>query len=427
MEKFYNFDQYEIDRQQSFGGANGFKYALTIDGTQYMLKAPDPSKKYQGNDFFPYTEYMSCKILSSLGLNCQQTLLGEITLPIDIPEKVEAVACKNFRPNMEEFTPFYNLRNARFYGSSSSNSRSSELSEILATIDTQSYVDPFELKNFFWEQFVGDALIGNFDRHNGNWGLLKNFNRQISICPIFDCGSSLFCRIQDRYLLDIDNRQALLDSCCYDSCKSAIEFEGKKINYYQFLSENINADCTKALVKLIDRMDLNKITSIIENTPIKHEYYKQFCLDLIRARKELVIDQAYNHIKSPSILTSSEKLNDYDEFDCRTEDLLRPINPCAKEIHKEYQKRFQKAYSDLTASKKINNQKRLIDSRVDAGIIADLLSLKKFSLNDIKKVIIDCSPVYVIKEDDYVDKTINRAKQMISNSKQNSSIKHCGR
>ena len=52
MEKFYNFDQYEIDRQQSFGGANGFKYALTIDGTQYMLKAPDPSKKYQGNDFF---------------------------------------------------------------------------------------------------------------------------------------------------------------------------------------------------------------------------------------------------------------------------------------------------------------------------------------------------------------------------------------
>ena len=91
---------------------------------------------------------------------------------------------------------------------------------------------------------------------------------------------------------------------------------GLKINYYQFLSENINADCTKALVKLIDRMDLNKITSIIKNTPIKHEYYKQFCLDLIRARKELVIDQAYNHIKSPSILTCSEKLNDYDEFDC---------------------------------------------------------------------------------------------------------------
>ena len=81
----------------------------------------------------------------------------------------------------------------------------------------------------------------------------------------------------------------------------------------------------------------------------------------------------------------------------------------------------------MTASKKINNQKRLIDSRVDAGIVADLLSLNKFSLNDIKKVIIECSPVYVIKEDDYVDKTINRANQMISNSKQNSSIKHCGR
>ena len=140
----------------------------SISREQYMLKAPDPSKKYQGNDFFPYTEYMSCKILSSLGLNCQQTLLGEFTLPIDIPEKVEAVACKNFRPNMEEFTPFYNLRNARFYGSSSSNSRSSELSEILATIDTQSYVDPLEIKNFLTEQFVSNTIISNFYSQNKN-------------------------------------------------------------------------------------------------------------------------------------------------------------------------------------------------------------------------------------------------------------------
>lgn len=25
---------------------------------------------------------------------------------------------------------------------------------------------------YFWDMFVVDALLGNFDRHNGNWGFL---------------------------------------------------------------------------------------------------------------------------------------------------------------------------------------------------------------------------------------------------------------
>ena len=41
--------------------------------------------------------------------------------------------------------------------------------------------------------FIVDALIGNWDRHNDNWGFLYNITTdEISLAPIYDCGSCLF-------------------------------------------------------------------------------------------------------------------------------------------------------------------------------------------------------------------------------------------
>ena len=41
--------------------------------------------------------------------------------------------------------------------------------------------------------FIVDAFIGNWDRHNGNWGFLYDtFNDEISLAPVFDNGSCLF-------------------------------------------------------------------------------------------------------------------------------------------------------------------------------------------------------------------------------------------
>ena len=41
--------------------------------------------------------------------------------------------------------------------------------------------------------FIVDALIGNWDRHNGNWGFLYNAaTDEVTLAPVFDCGSCLF-------------------------------------------------------------------------------------------------------------------------------------------------------------------------------------------------------------------------------------------
>ena len=46
--------------------------------------------------------------------------------------------------------------------------------EVLNTIQNQDIYDKEELTKFFWDMFVIDAFLENFDRHNGNWGFLKS-------------------------------------------------------------------------------------------------------------------------------------------------------------------------------------------------------------------------------------------------------------
>ena len=43
-----------------------------------------------------------------------------------------------------------------------------ELIDILQTIEEQTLINKEELSERFWDMFIVDALIGNWDRHNGN-------------------------------------------------------------------------------------------------------------------------------------------------------------------------------------------------------------------------------------------------------------------
>ncbi len=54
------------------------------------------------------------------------------------------------------------------------NGYGTELTDILMAMDEQQAIDPDALKKRFWDMFIVDALIGNWDRHNGNWGFLYN-------------------------------------------------------------------------------------------------------------------------------------------------------------------------------------------------------------------------------------------------------------
>jgi len=74
-----------------------------------------------------------------------------------------------------------------------------EISDIMEVLlESHSLIDVKKIKEKFFEMFIIDCLIGNTDRHNGNWGFLLNKEtKEIKFSPIYDCGSCLNPLLED--------------------------------------------------------------------------------------------------------------------------------------------------------------------------------------------------------------------------------------
>ena len=94
----------------------------------------------------------------------------------------------------------------------SSSLRTKELDSILEAINEQTLYPADELRTFFWDMFIADAFLGNFDRHNGNWGLLVNEAEQsVEIAPVYDCGSCLYPQLDLPHMAEVLNSQEEID------------------------------------------------------------------------------------------------------------------------------------------------------------------------------------------------------------------------
>ena len=80
------------------------------------------------------------------------------------------VACRDFTSPGVVLQDFASLKNQIV--DSVRNGYGTELSDIQDTFEQQTAIDATILKERFWDMFIVDALIGNWDRHNGNWGFL---------------------------------------------------------------------------------------------------------------------------------------------------------------------------------------------------------------------------------------------------------------
>ena len=115
------------------------------------------------------SEYLGCHVFEIAGIPVQKTLLGTFTR--NGKEKI-VVACKDFTTPDTVIQDFASLKNTII--DSEHNGYGTELSDILMAMDEQQAIDSDALKQRFWDMFIVDALIGNWDRHNGNWGFLYN-------------------------------------------------------------------------------------------------------------------------------------------------------------------------------------------------------------------------------------------------------------
>ena len=287
-----------VQKNKTYAGANGSKISVLYNGEQYMLKFPPfPTiNKEMSYTNSCISEYIGCKVFESVGIPVQETVIGTYTSKGK--EKI-VVACKDFTSQGITLQDFSSLKNRII--DSERNGYGTELADILSTIDEQTAMDSETLKTRFWYMFIVDALIGNWDRHNGNWGFLyNNATDEVTLAPVFDCGSSLYPQADEDLMKKILSDKNELNHRIFDIPLSAITYNGKKINYFKFLSEGKFPDCNKALKRIASRIDMKKIYEIIDNTPTITELQKEFYKTMLTARKERIIDFSLNKLKEKS-------------------------------------------------------------------------------------------------------------------------------
>lgn len=227
-----------------------------------------------------------------LGVDAQNTLLGTF----DVNGKTKVVcACEDFTADGSILYDFCSIKNTII--DSEHNGTGTELSDIMESIEMQSFVNPKELMAHFWNVFVIDALLGNFDRHNGNWGfLVDRITDKCRIAPIFDCGSCLLPQADERIMKSVLANKDELNARIYVFPRSAIKQNGEKINYYDFISSMSNDYCNEAVIRIVPRIDLNQICDFIENVPYISELQKRFYRTYVTARYNEILYPVYQQI-----------------------------------------------------------------------------------------------------------------------------------
>ena len=289
-----DFTNCEINKFKYYGGKNGGKICIRYNNEDYMLKFPAINQGIleHGYSNSCISEYIACNILKTLGLNVQDTLLGIYNL--NGVEKI-VVACKDFTTQDKILKQFAELKNSQI--ATSRNGYGTDLTEVIETIEQQKIYETIELKQFFWNMFIGDCLVGNFDRHNGNWGfLIDEKSQNIEIAPIYDCGSCLYPQLTDDKISEIINDNDELDARVYIFPTSALKENEKKINYFKYISSLENEDCNKALATMTPLVDIDKINEVINKTPEISEIRKEFYKKIIKFRHEKILKYSYNKL-----------------------------------------------------------------------------------------------------------------------------------
>lgn len=281
-----DFTNCKVDLFRAYDGANGSKICIFYQDERYMIKFPplakDNKQMHYSNGCI--NEYLASSIYQSLGIETQETQLG-------IYKGKEVVACKDFCATGERIVNFGMMKNQCI--DSMHGGYGTELESVLDAIEMQQMYDPIKLKEHFWKMFVVDALLGNFDRHNGNWGVIVNESTmEVRLAPVYDNGSCLYPQLTDEQMKTIMQNRDEIENRLYVFPNSALKEHEKKINYSSFLGTTKNKSCMKALEYVMQHYDGDEIKRIITEAPISTTK-KEFYLLMIRERKANIIDRAY--------------------------------------------------------------------------------------------------------------------------------------
>lgn len=79
----------------------------------------------------------------------------------------------------------------------------------------------------------------------------------------------------------------------YKNAKRRIALHNdSRINYFNFISSLKYNECNRALKRITARIDMNKVNTIIDETPFISDLYKKFYKTMLAEGKEHILDHS---------------------------------------------------------------------------------------------------------------------------------------
>jgi len=268
------------------------KKTLIYDNKKYLVKFPDPIREKHKNISYinnAFSEYVGSNIFKISGFETQNTILGKYQY--NGKEKI-VCACEDFTNKENILYEFENLA----LSTNPDKKIETDISDIMEVLEeSKNLINIVDIKHKFWEMFIIDSIIGNTDRHNGNWGfLLNNETGEIKFSPIYDCGSCLNPMIEDIELEKI-NEVELKNLAL--NCYSCLKEDGKKINYMSYITEMKNQECNEALCRIFNNIKINEIDTFINEIEYISNIRKEFYKNIIYKRYAIIKNVYENLIK----------------------------------------------------------------------------------------------------------------------------------
>lgn len=266
------------------------KKTLIYNNKKYLVKFPDPVREKNKNISYinnAFSEYIGSNVFKIVGFKTQNTVLGKYNY--NGKEKI-VCACEDFTDNDNILYEFENLA----LSTNPDKKIETELNDIMEVIEESKMIHTEETKQKFWDMFVIDSLIGNTDRHNGNWGFLLNKNTgKVEFSPIYDCGSALNPMLEDDEIKKINETEL---KNLVINCYSCLKENGKKINYMTYMKQMKNEECNKAIKRLFLAINIEEINNFIEDVKGMSTTRKDFYKKVI-AKRYKILREVYENIK----------------------------------------------------------------------------------------------------------------------------------
>jgi len=293
---------------RNYGGLSGNKIGVIYQGENYIIKYPGNLRDRNLKNVVlsysnsPVCEYIGSHIYELLGYDVHETILGT-------RRGKTVVACKDFLKRGETLDEFRIIKSTRDsedeyeHSSSSSSTDAPDLEQILTIIKKHHVLKTIPgVSDRFWDMFVVDAFIGNSDRNNGNWGIIRDYDGGVILAPIFDNGGCLNSKWDDERMDKLLQNPKEFEQQASKGVVCVFEVNGKKINPFKYMERNPDKECVKAIkrnVPLIKSKETD-IKVLIDDIPVLTPTQKEFYHKILQTRFEKALLPIYNKHKSIS-------------------------------------------------------------------------------------------------------------------------------